>query len=43
MWDYVVEHAVWLKNRVLTIALPFGNEDINVSISITLYRAFIGD
>jgi hypothetical protein len=29
-----------LKNRVLTIALLFGDEDINVAISITPYKAF---
>jgi hypothetical protein len=43
MWDYAIEHAVWLKNRVPTIALLYRDEDINMSISITLYRAFIGD
>ena len=24
MWDYAVEHAVWLKNRLPTSALPYG-------------------
>jgi hypothetical protein len=24
MWDYAVEHAVWLKNRLLTSALSYG-------------------
>ena len=24
MWDYAVKHAVWLKNRLLTSALPYG-------------------
>jgi hypothetical protein len=24
IWDYAVEHAVWLKNRLLTSALPYG-------------------
>ena len=43
MWDYAVEHAVWIKNRVPTAALPYGDEDINVSTSITPYRAFTGD
>jgi hypothetical protein len=40
MWDYVMEYAIWLKNRVLTVALPFGDEDINIATSITPYRAF---
>jgi hypothetical protein len=43
MWDYVVEYVVWLKNRVLTAALLFGDEDINIATSITLYRAFTSD
>jgi hypothetical protein len=34
---------MWLKNQVLTVALLYKDEDINVTISITLYRAFIGD
>jgi hypothetical protein len=42
MWDYAVEHVVWIKNRVLTVALPFGDKDINVSTSVTPYRAFTG-
>jgi len=40
MWDYAIEYAVWNKNRVLTAALPFGDKDINVATSITLYKAF---
>ncbi|KAI1000860.1 hypothetical protein K3495_g7339 [Podosphaera aphanis] len=24
LWDYAIEHAVWIKNRVPTAALPFG-------------------
>jgi hypothetical protein len=32
-----------LKNRVLIAALLFGDEDINIAISITLYKAFISD
>ena len=40
MWDYAVEHAIWLKNRVLTAALLYRDEDVNVAISITLYKAF---
>ena len=43
MWDYAVKHAVWIKNRVPTAALLFGDEDINVTTSITLYKAFTGD
>ena len=43
MWDYVIKHIIWLKNRVLTAALPFGDEDINVTTSITLYKAFISN
>jgi hypothetical protein len=42
MWDYTVEHAVWLKNRALTLALPYGTEDLFVSTSVTPYRAFTG-
>ena len=40
IWDYVVEYAIQIKNRVLIAALPFGDEDINIAISITLYKAF---
>ena len=40
MWDYAIKHAIQLKNKVLTIALLFGDEDINIATSITLYRAF---
>jgi hypothetical protein len=29
-----------LKNRVLIAALLFGDKDINITTSITLYRAF---
>jgi hypothetical protein len=43
MWDYAVEHAVWLKNRVPTSALLYGDEDVNVATSITPYRAFTGN
>ena len=43
MWDYAVKHVVWLKNRVLTSILLYRDKDINVAISITLYRAFIGN
>jgi len=43
MWDYAIKYIIWLKNRVLIVALLFGDEDINVAISITLYKAFIGD
>jgi len=32
-----------LKNRVLIAALLYGDEDINVAISITLYKAFTGN
>ena len=32
-----------MKNRVPTIALLFGDEDINITTSITLYKAFISD
>ena len=40
MWDYAIKYAIWIKNRVLTAALLFGDKDINVATSITLYRAF---
>ena len=40
MWDYAIEHAVQIKNRVLTAALLYRDEDINVATSITLYKAF---
>ena len=43
MWDYAIEHAIWLKNRVLTAALPYNNKDINVFINIIPYKAFIRD
>jgi hypothetical protein len=42
MWDYVVEHVVWLKNRAPTLALLYSIEDLFVLTSVTLYRAFIG-
>jgi hypothetical protein len=42
MWDYVVEHVVWLKNRAPTLALPYSTEDLFVLTSVTLYRAFTG-
>ena len=34
---------MWLKNRVLTFALPYKDKDINVATSITLYKAFISN
>ncbi len=40
--DYLVEHAVQIKNRLPTIALPFGNEDHFMSTSVTLYAAYTG-
>jgi hypothetical protein len=43
MWDYVIKHAIWIKNRVLTAALLFGDKDINITTSITLYKAFISN
>ena len=43
MWDYAIKHVVQLKNRVLTFALLYKDKDINVIISITLYKAFIGN
>jgi len=43
MWDYAVEYAVWIKNRVLTVALLYKDEDINIATSITLYKAFTGN
>ena len=43
MWDYAIKHAIQLKNRVLTIALLFEDEDINIATSITLYKAFISN
>jgi hypothetical protein len=36
LWCYVVKHSVWLKNRVLTLALLF---DENNS-AITPYKAY---
>ncbi len=42
MWDYAVEHAVWLKNRAPTSALLYDTEDLFVSTSIIPYRAFTG-
>jgi hypothetical protein len=32
-----------LKNRVLIAALLFGDKDINITTSITLYKAFTSD
>ena len=26
LWDYATEHAVWLRNRLRTEALPYGEE-----------------
>ena len=43
MWDYAIKHVVQLKNRVLTFALLYKDKDINVIISITLYKAFISN
>ena len=40
MWDYVIEHAIWLKNRVLIAALLYKDKDVNVATSITPYKAF---
>jgi hypothetical protein len=40
MWDYAIKHVMWLKNRVLTAALLYRDKDINIAISITLYKAF---
>ena len=40
MWDYAIKHAIQLKNRVPTAALLYRDEDINVAISITPYKAF---
>ena len=40
MWDYAIKYIIWLKNRVLIVALLFGDEDINIATSITLYKAF---
>ena len=36
-WDYAVEHAVYIKNRVPTAALPFRN-----ITAITPYEALYG-
>ena len=40
LWDYAVEHAIWIKNRVLTTALLYRKGDIFVSTSIIPYRTF---
>jgi hypothetical protein len=37
LWCYVVEHSVWLKNRVPTSALSF--DEIKHNSAITLYEA----
>ena len=42
MWDYVVEHVAWLKNRAPTSVLLYGTEDLFVSTSVTLFRVFTG-
>ena len=36
-WDYTIEHAVYIKNRVPTAALPFRN-----ITAITPYEALYG-
>ena len=43
MWDYAIKYIIWLKNRVLIVALLFGDEDINIATSITPYKAFTSD
>ena len=40
--DYLVKHAVQIKNRLLTAALPFRNKDHFVSTLVTLYAAYTG-
>ena len=40
MWDYAVEHAIQLKNRVPITALLYKDKDINITTSITPYKAF---
>jgi hypothetical protein len=42
MWDYVVEHVVWLKNRAPTLVLLYSTEDLFVLTSVTLFRVFTG-
>ena len=42
LWDYAIEHGVWLKNRLPTAALPFGSEDHFVATAITPYMAYTG-
>ena len=41
LWDYSVEHAVWIKNRLPISALPFGNKDHFVATLVTLYEEYI--
>lgn len=38
-WDFACEHAVWIKNRVVTAALPFGL-DGKIAQSYTPYEAW---
>ena len=40
MWDYTIKHVIWLKNRVPITALLYKDKDINITTSITPYKAF---
>jgi hypothetical protein len=39
LWCLVTEHAVWIKNRIPTRALPFG-KDRKLAQARTLYKAY---
>ncbi|KAI0993276.1 hypothetical protein K3495_g14908, partial [Podosphaera aphanis] len=39
-WDYAVEHAVWIRNRMPTSSLPFGPSNSASSKSIIPYSAW---
>jgi hypothetical protein len=39
-WCLGIQHAVYLKNRIPTAALPYGEEIL--TIAITLYEAYKG-
>ena len=38
-WCFTTKHTVWLKNRILTVALPFGKEG-KLTQARTPYEAF---
>jgi hypothetical protein len=39
LWCLVAEHAVWIKNRIPTEALPFG-KNRKLALAKTLYKVY---